>query len=161
MRKIIIIYFVIIAFLIIPHHVQATNTNMIQEQLQQETNEIMGILEEQKNNQQATNSLIIELFTVVIISMIFENIVKTFKYTIKEKNQKEEETKELKKKLWITYGIHGIILLIFFLVCKFALKVIDLYNLFFVLISVCMVEIGPFLQIRMKKKNRRKDDITH
>ena len=93
--------------------------------------------------------------------MIFENIVKTFKYTIKEKNQKEEETKELKKKLWITYGIHGIILLIFFLVCKFALKVIDLYNLFFVLISVCMVEIGPFLQIRMKKKNRRKDDTTH
>ena len=134
---------------------------MIQEQLQQETNEIMGILEEQKNNQQATNSLIIELFTAVIISMIFENIVKTFKYTIKEKNQKEEETKELKKKLWITYGIHGIILLIFFLVCKFALKVIDLYNLFFVLISVCMVEIGPFLQIRMKKKNRRKDDTTH
>lgn len=161
MRKIIIIYFVIIVFLIIPHHVQATNTNMIQEQLQQETNEIMGILEEQKNNQQATNSLIIELFTAVIISMIFENIVKTFKYTIKEKNQKEEETKELKKKLWITYGIHGIILLIFFLVCKFALKVIDLYNLFFVLISVCMVEIGPFLQIRMKKKNRRKDDTTH
>ena len=157
-KYILILFFTI---LVIPHHVQATDTNIIEEQLKQETNEIISILEEQKNNPQAMNSLIMGLFIVVIISMIFEGIVKNFKYAIKEKNKNDEDTAELKKKLWITYGIHIVSILILFVVCKYAVKMLDLYNMFFILISVCMVEIGPFLQIRMKKKNRRDNDTTY
>ena len=95
-KYILILFFTI---LVIPHHVQATDTNIIEEQLKQETNEIISILEEQKNNPQAMNSLIMGLFIVVIISMIFEGIVKNFKYAIKEKNKNDEDTAELKKKL--------------------------------------------------------------
>lgn len=137
------------------------NVNALEQQLQQETNEIMNIIEEQKSNPEAINSLIIGLFVIIIISMIFESIVKGFKYAIKEKNQKDENTTELRKKLWITYGIHIVVILIIFFICKYAVKIIDLYNFFFILVSICMVEIGPFLQIRMKKKNRRRNDTTH
>ena len=162
MKKI-IKYILVLLFtiLVIPHYVQATDTNMLEEQLKQETNEIISILEEQKNNPHVINSLIMGLFGVVIISMIFEGIVKNFKYEIKEKNKNNENTTELKKKLWITYGIHIVSILILFVVCKYIVKILDLYNIFFILISVCMVEIGPFLQIRMKKKNRRDNDTTH
>lgn len=162
MKKI-IMYVLVLFFtiLMIPYHAQAVDANILESQLQQETNEIINMLEEQKSNPQAINSLIVGLFVVVIISMIFENIVRGFKYAIKEKNQNDENTTELRKKLWITYGVHIVIILILFLICKYIVKMLDLYNMFFILVSVCMVEVGPFLQIRMKKKKRRDDDTTH
>ena len=156
-------YFIILflTILLIPYNVQATDANALEKQMKQEANEIISIIEEQANNPEAINSLIVGLFVVVVISMLFENIVKGLKYEIKEKNQNDNDTTELRKKLWIVYGIHIIVMLIIFLVCKYVVKMINLYNIFFLIISVSMVEIGPFLQIRMKKKDRRKDDTTH
>ena len=149
------------AIVVIPCYTQATDLNVLEDQFQQEANRIMSTINEQKNNPESVNILIVGLFITVIISMIFESFVRGFKYKIKEKRQQDEDVTPLRKRLWITYGVHGIVILIIFFISKYVIKIIDLYNIFFIIVSVCMVEIAPFLQIRMRKRNRREDDTTH
>ncbi len=157
MVKIKNILLIICILILIPNAAHATNVNMLEEQYRQEANKILSVIEEQKNDVNMTNNLIIALFVTVIISMIFEYFVKFFKYDIKEKNEKEEETKHVRKKLWITYGIHIFALLIMYLIYKYIVKLSDMYTFLLLIISICNVEISPFLQIRMGKKTNEKE----
>lgn len=153
-----ILLIIICILMLIPNVIQATNLNMIEEQYKQEANRIISKLEEQKNDTQMTNNFIISLLVTIIISMIFENIVKIFKYDIKEKNKNEDDSSEVRKKLWITYGIHFLVLLIMYLIYKYALKMTGLYIAVLIIISICNVEIGPLLQIRIGRNKKEKEN---
>ena len=144
--------------ILIPNFAHATNVNMLEEQYRQEANKILSVIEEQKKDTNMTNNLILSLFITVVISMVFENFVKIFKYDIKEKNENEEETKDIRKKLWITYGIHFLVLVIMLVIFKYIVKFNDMYVYLLLIISICNVEIGPFLQIRMGRKNKDKEN---
>lgn len=151
------ILLIICILVLIPNFVHATNVNMLEKQYMQEANKILSVIEEQKNDTQMNNKFIVALFITVIISMIFENFVKYFKYDIKEKNENEEETRDVRKKLWLTYGIHFLGLFIMFIVCKYIVKLSDMYIYVLLIISICNVEIGPFLQIRMGRNEKEKE----
>ena len=157
MVKIKSILLIICILVLIPNFAHATNVNMLEEQYRQEANKILSVIEEQKKDTQMNNKFIVALISIVIISMIFENFVKYFKYDIKEKNENEEETIDIRKKLWITYGIHFLGLFIIFIVCKYIVKFSDMYTYVLLIISICNVEIGPFLQIRMGKNKKEKE----
>ena len=127
-------------------------------QMQEETNRIVESIESQRLDAQSTASFIYALFAVVAISMIFENFVRGYREEKRNKKQAGESVKDIRVKLLATYGIHIVVIIILWAVCKFLLNLTIPYIGFLIAITVYIVEIGPLFAIHLKfKKDKEKE----
>ena len=125
-------------------------------QMQEETNRIIQEIESQKLSNDVANTFIYALFVIVAISMIFEEVVKSFKQKIHEKKKQGEKDTTSKKRLWITYLIHIPVLVLIWVICKYALGFTDPYVGFLIFVSIFMVEIAPLFTIYINFKKEVK-----
>ena len=128
-------------------------------QMQQETNKIISDIESQKLDSSGTAAFIYALFAIVAISMAFENFVRNYRKQKHDKKKAGEPIGEYRKKLLIAYGIHIVVVLLFWVICKFALKLTTPYIGFLIALTVYIVEISPLFAIYIKfKKEEEKND---
>ena len=112
-------------------------------QMQEEANKLMSEIESQKLDSNGVASFIYCLFIIVAISMIFESFVRNYKESKRQKRKSEEPTEEFTKKLWITYGIHLVVLILTYLICTYLVGLTTPYTIFLLSISIYIVEIAP------------------
>lgn len=127
-------------------------------QMQQETNKIISDIESQKLDSSGTAVFIYALFAIVAISMVFENFVRNYRKLKHDKKKEGEPVTEYRKKLLITYGIHIVVIILFYIICRFLLKLTTPYIGFLIAITVYIVEISPLfaVYIRFKKEEDKK-----
>ena len=142
--------------LLIPQYVFAMAENQLM-QIQEETNRIVQSIESQKIDGQTANSFVYALLAIVAISMIFELFVRNYKREIYEKKDIKEPTKQIRIKLWITYGIHLTILTIFCMICRYLFNITNIYVWFLVVVSIYIVEIAPLFTIHFRKKRDKEE----
>ena len=126
-------------------------------QMQEETNRIIESIESQKMDSNTANLFIYVLLITVAISMIFEYFVREYRKKKKEKKQNGESTNEIVTKLFITYSIHIITLVILWLICLYLMKFTILYVCCLIAISIYIVGISPLFTFYFKSKKNEKD----
>ena len=124
------------------------------EQMQQQTNQMINSIEMQVLDKEANNRFVYAMFIVVGISMIFEYFVKNYKYEIRNKKEEGNEYKDVRKKLWIVYGIHFIFMLILGFVLKNILAFTDIYVIFLLVVTFYIVEFAPLFNFSFWKKKK-------
>ena len=126
------------------------------------TNDMINSMEGQLLGQEANNRFIYALFVVVGISMIFEYFVRNYKAEIRKRKEEETDYKEIRKKLWIVYGIHVFFMLILSIVVKYALALTNIYVFFLIFVTFYIVEFAPLFSFSFwrKKKGEKKWHLT-
>lgn len=152
--KIIISLICLILVSILPTYVKAVSENELV-QMQEETNRILESIEEQRLDEEGTSAFVYTFFITVAIAMVFEVFVRSYRKELCDKKEAEGDTKDIRKKLLITYVIHLLTIGITLLICTYVLKFTQMYTWFLILITVYIVEIAPLFSIRFKKKKRR------
>lgn len=138
------------------------NNKIMQEELQMQvqTNEILNSIESQALDKEANNRLVYTLFVVVGISMVFEYLVKNYKTEIRKRKEDDKEYKDIRKKLWIVYGIHIAFMLILALISKYALAFTDIYVFFLIIVTFYVVEFAPLFSFSFRKKKKEEKNDT-
>lgn len=147
MKKFVYILIIMVMLIISCTNVFATNEEI---QMQEQTNKILNDIKSQTMDSNGNIKFVYALFIVVGISMIFEYFVKEYRYEIRE----NKDCKKTKKKLWITYGIHAIFMIILTLVLKFIVKLTDVYVIFLVIATFYVVEFAPLFSFTFRKKKK-------
>lgn len=153
-KKIGILCFLIL--LILPSIVMATSENELLK-LQEETNQIMQSIQEQKLDESGINAFIYAIFIVVAISMIFEFFVRGYREEVRRRKQEEIPAKEIRIKLLIVYIIHLFVIGALWLICNYALKFTGIYIWFLIAITVYIVEISPLFTIHFRKRKKEEN----
>ena len=152
MKKLVSILIIMVMLIIPCEAVLATNNE--EEQMQAQANEILSSIEAQTMDNEANARFVYALFIVVGISMVFEYFVRGYKAEIREKKEKGESCVTTRKKLWITYGIHAIFMLILAIVLKFIVALTDVYVIFLVIATFYVVEFAPLFSFSFWKKKK-------
>ena len=146
---------------------KATNLNVTAEEQRVEIESKMNeITESMQGGESNSNAYIYMVISTVAISMVFEYFVKKYKFQIREKKFNGEKPTKQRKQLYAILGIHIVVMIILLIICKFALKLNDIFTGFIIFITIYIVWIGTtkilFRNSEFKKKEERgkNNDIT-
>lgn len=129
-------------------------------EMQSQTNAILNSIESQVLDKEGNTRFVYALFAVVGISMIFEYLVRNYKTEIRKRKEEKEDYKEVRKKLWIVYGIHVAFMVILALIVKYALALTDIYVFFLIIVTFYVVEFAPLFSFSFWRKKRGKKNDT-
>ena len=145
---------IILAIIFTSTTIYASNVTSEAEQMQEEANEMLTSIESQVLDEEGNTAFIYALFILIGISMIFEYFVRNYREEIRTRKDNNKEYKNIRKKLWIVYGIHIIFAIIFAFVVKFIVHLTDIYVYFLLLGTVYVVEIAPLFTFHFKFLDR-------
>lgn len=129
-------------------------------EMQSQTNAMLNSIESQVLDKEGNTRFVYALFVVVGISMIFEYLVRNYKTEIRKRKEEKEDYKELRKKLWIVYGIHVAFMIVLALIVKYALALTDIYVFFLIIVTFYVVEFAPLFSFSFWRKKRGKKNDT-
>jgi len=129
------------------------NNSQKVENIIEQTNEVtledIQKIEQEKFKNLDSNTFMMSLIVVVIISMIFEAVMKFLKSRIDEGKQEEKDNEKERKALGIVVIVYFIFLIIFSIVAKVKLEFPIEAIIAFDIASFCMTIISTFFRWRM------------
>ncbi len=119
--------------------------------MEEETRQIVENIQSQKLDEKGLNVFIYAIFIVIIISMIFESLVKSNREKLREVKDNKEIANPIKKKLLIIYSAHLATIAVLWFIYSIFAKLPGIYIWFLIVVTVYIVDIAPLFTWHLRK----------